>query len=319
MLYIDDLDRCSAKDVVKVLQAVNLLLTFKLFVVVIGVDGRWLEASLSSHYDRLLRSPVEYLEKIIQLPFVLRPMSPDAYVAMVGDLTTARVRALPTDAGQGGSGEHGDAGEDRYSGSLVRSVGRARRRDRGAHGRDVSGGCGRRGRRTAAAGSAAGVAGHQRARTQAARQGRRAHHDPTDHEAVRQHLPDGPGVRGRHGRGQVQPGRRRGVPSRHRPARRADGLPGREGDLRPDHERRPGRRRVDADEDTAEATAAAGPQRAGSPARSPIRTRSRSSRSSWTCRLPAPTSGGSRWCRGSPTTCRRSSLRRPSRSRPESG
>jgi len=95
VLYIDDLDRCSAKDVVKVLQAVNLLLTFKLFVVVIGVDGRWLESSLSSHYDKLLRSPVEYLEKIIQLPFVLRPMSPEAYAAMVVDLTSARKRMPP--------------------------------------------------------------------------------------------------------------------------------------------------------------------------------------------------------------------------------
>ncbi|MET0863064.1 MAG: P-loop NTPase fold protein, partial [Nakamurella sp.] len=90
VLYIDDLDRCPAKEVVKVLQAVNLLLTFRLFVVVIGVDGRWLEASLSSHYDTLLRSPVEYLEKIIQLPFVLRPMGPDAYLALVDDLTSAR-------------------------------------------------------------------------------------------------------------------------------------------------------------------------------------------------------------------------------------
>jgi len=95
VLYIDDLDRCSAKDVVKVLQAVNLLLTFKLFVVVVGVDGRWLEASLSSHYNRLLRSPVEYLEKIIQLPFVLRPMSPDAYAAMVLDLTSEWKRTEP--------------------------------------------------------------------------------------------------------------------------------------------------------------------------------------------------------------------------------
>ena len=116
VLYIDDLDRCSAKDVVKVLQAVNLLLTFRLFVVVIGVDGRWLETSLSRHYDRLLRSPVEYLEKIIQLPFVLRPMSPDAYVTMVDDLTTARIRAVPIDADQGGLGEPGDTDEDRYSG-----------------------------------------------------------------------------------------------------------------------------------------------------------------------------------------------------------
>ena len=135
-LDIDDLDRCSAKDVVKVLQAVNLLLTFRLFVVVIGVDGRWLEASLSRHYDRLLRSPVEYLEKIIQLPFVLRPMSPDNYVTMVEDLTTARVRVRPPESGQGGSGGWGRRRRQVF-GRLVRTVGVPRRRDRGGHGRDV--------------------------------------------------------------------------------------------------------------------------------------------------------------------------------------
>lgn len=89
VLYIDDLDRCPAEEVVKVLQAVNLLLTFKLFVVVIGVDGRWLEASLRACYDKLLESPRDYLEKIIQLPFVLRPMSPDGYSALVASLTPA--------------------------------------------------------------------------------------------------------------------------------------------------------------------------------------------------------------------------------------
>lgn len=41
VLYIDDLDRCPPKRVVEVLEAVHLLLAFPLFVVVVGVDVRW--------------------------------------------------------------------------------------------------------------------------------------------------------------------------------------------------------------------------------------------------------------------------------------
>jgi KAP family P-loop domain len=44
ILFVDDLDRCPHDKVVDVLQAVHLLLAFKLFVVVVGVDSRWLEA-----------------------------------------------------------------------------------------------------------------------------------------------------------------------------------------------------------------------------------------------------------------------------------
>ena len=46
VLYIDDLDRCRDEQVVQVLEAVHLLLAFDLFVVVVGVDVRWLEGSL---------------------------------------------------------------------------------------------------------------------------------------------------------------------------------------------------------------------------------------------------------------------------------
>jgi hypothetical protein len=48
ILYIDDLDRCPADKVVDVLQAVHLLLAYPLFVVVVGVDPRWLSHSLTS-------------------------------------------------------------------------------------------------------------------------------------------------------------------------------------------------------------------------------------------------------------------------------
>ncbi len=49
VLYIDDLDRCREKEVVEVLQAVHLLLAFRLFVVVVAVDPRWLVHSLRVH------------------------------------------------------------------------------------------------------------------------------------------------------------------------------------------------------------------------------------------------------------------------------
>ena len=54
VLYIDDLDRCPPAIVVKVLQAVHLLLAFPLFVVVVAVDARWLAKSLEQHYGELL-------------------------------------------------------------------------------------------------------------------------------------------------------------------------------------------------------------------------------------------------------------------------
>ncbi|MGW4483067.1 P-loop NTPase fold protein [Amycolatopsis sp. NPDC004368] len=81
VLYIDDLDRCSSRQVVEVLEAVHLLLALELFVVVVGVDPRWLARSLSSHYDEILAdapghvTPEDYLEKIINLPLVLPGMS----------------------------------------------------------------------------------------------------------------------------------------------------------------------------------------------------------------------------------------------------
>ncbi|HET9767487.1 MAG TPA: P-loop NTPase fold protein, partial [Thermoanaerobaculia bacterium] len=94
ILYIDDLDRCPPHRVVEVLQAIHLLLAFPLFVVVVGVDARWVSRSLLLRYRRLWHiddpqaregdpdstaaTPQDYLEKIFQVPFWLEPMSADA-------------------------------------------------------------------------------------------------------------------------------------------------------------------------------------------------------------------------------------------------
>ena len=54
VLYIDDLDRCPPRQVVEVLQAVHLLLALDLFVVVVGVDPRWLVRALREQYPGTL-------------------------------------------------------------------------------------------------------------------------------------------------------------------------------------------------------------------------------------------------------------------------
>lgn len=120
ILYIDDLDRCPAERVVEVLQAVHLLLAFPLFVVVVGVDARWVSRALSMSYQHLLSETVardierapnqgadnehesnnvivndnhdqeslrvseliasshDYLEKIFQIPYWVKPMDKDS-------------------------------------------------------------------------------------------------------------------------------------------------------------------------------------------------------------------------------------------------
>jgi hypothetical protein len=78
VLYVDDLDRCTSDRVVHVLQAVNLLLTMPLFVVVVAVDPRWLLRALEEHYRQPLDGQaraLDYLDKIFHIPFAVRPMN----------------------------------------------------------------------------------------------------------------------------------------------------------------------------------------------------------------------------------------------------
>jgi hypothetical protein len=99
ILYIDDLDRCPARKVVEVLQAVHLLLAMPLFVAVVGVDLRWLLHSLETQYTAFQNagveaavrpewatSPLNYLEKIFQIPFTLNRMKDTGYQNLVNVL-----------------------------------------------------------------------------------------------------------------------------------------------------------------------------------------------------------------------------------------
>lgn len=133
VLYIDDLDRCPPDRVVKVLQAVHLLLAFPLFVVVVAVDARWLSQSLQAHYQKLLAtstlrdglelsegfgrqaSPQDYLEKIFQVPFWVRPLPEKARIRIVQGLVAESLVSSPAGSAGGGEkqrgpGDQGDTG-----------------------------------------------------------------------------------------------------------------------------------------------------------------------------------------------------------------
>jgi hypothetical protein len=87
IIYIDDLDRCHEDKVYEVLQAIHLLLAFDLFVVVVGVDVKWVQAALAKQFEtgdaqadkatepQRVERAMHYLEKIFQIPFWLRPLA----------------------------------------------------------------------------------------------------------------------------------------------------------------------------------------------------------------------------------------------------
>ncbi|HKQ51849.1 MAG TPA: P-loop NTPase fold protein, partial [Pyrinomonadaceae bacterium] len=130
VLYIDDLDRCPPERVVQVLQAIHLLLAFPLFVVVVGVDARWVTRSLQESYEWLRAeadadgheqkrddaqatgevqgaTPHDYLEKIFQIPFWLKPMEDDDCKDLIEGLTK-NSREDSGDAGNGRVGRKSD-------------------------------------------------------------------------------------------------------------------------------------------------------------------------------------------------------------------
>ncbi len=127
ILYIDDLDRCEPDKVVEVLQAIHLMMAFKLFMVVVGVDARWLGRSLKQRYPFLVHesnshnisqnnaqnstqnfsnkkqaehtdrnddpyaaSTQDYLEKIFQIPFWLKPMDATKATNMISQLLVSK-------------------------------------------------------------------------------------------------------------------------------------------------------------------------------------------------------------------------------------
>jgi WD40 repeat protein len=118
VLYIDDLDRCPPRRVVEVLEAVHLMLALDLFVVVVAVDARWLIRSLEYHHRELfqgnednenLATPIDYLDKIFQIPFTLLAPAPAATADYLRSLLPQPAPAQRTLGGRDGTAGPGVA------------------------------------------------------------------------------------------------------------------------------------------------------------------------------------------------------------------
>jgi hypothetical protein len=94
ILYIDDLDRCPEENVVQVLEAVNLLMAYSLFIVVVGVDQQWVRnALIIKHRNQFADAsqplePARYLEKIFQIPFYLKKAEDKSVKRMIDKLVS---------------------------------------------------------------------------------------------------------------------------------------------------------------------------------------------------------------------------------------
>ena len=99
VLYIDDLDRCPPNRVIEVLEAIQLLLKTELFIVVLAIDDRYIARALEQVYKGVLTrhgspSGIDYLEKIIQIPYRMRPIAPN----IVADYLRSQVTVTSTES-----------------------------------------------------------------------------------------------------------------------------------------------------------------------------------------------------------------------------
>jgi hypothetical protein len=107
VLFIDDLDRCPPTRVVEVLEAAQLLVKTRLFVVVMAMDVRYITKALEKAYEGVLDrrgapSGLDYIEKIVQIPYRIRPISAEAMPGYLRSQMQLKVEELePAQSGGG--------------------------------------------------------------------------------------------------------------------------------------------------------------------------------------------------------------------------
>ena len=117
VVFIDDLDRCPPNKVVDVLEGIKLILKNKQFVVFLAVDTRIVSRAIEYRYRQVLQSGrrrppgelgMEYLAKIVQIPFLLpRPGRSQLESLVIGS------QPVQVTAGTGGAPPPADVVDDK--------------------------------------------------------------------------------------------------------------------------------------------------------------------------------------------------------------
>jgi len=117
VLIIDDLDRCPPKAVVEMLEAVQLLVKTRLFVVVLAMDVRYVTRALEKEYEGILvrdgaPSGLDYIEKIVQIPYRIPSIEPGAMLRFLGSQMTLRGVEEPNTGEKPDGANDGEDGAD---------------------------------------------------------------------------------------------------------------------------------------------------------------------------------------------------------------
>ncbi|MBN1137800.1 MAG: SUMF1/EgtB/PvdO family nonheme iron enzyme [Anaerolineae bacterium] len=88
VVFVDDLDRCLPEKAVQVLEAIKLFLDVPGCIFVLGLDDEAIEQAVQTRYQGKVKAR-EYLEKIVQLPFILPPIEGEAMLQYVNALAPA--------------------------------------------------------------------------------------------------------------------------------------------------------------------------------------------------------------------------------------
>ena len=84
VIFIDDLDRCLPENAVQVMESIKLYLDSPNVSFVIGVEPEVVRTGIRARYkENAALAEKEYLEKIVQLPFVMRGLDRDAAMQLI--------------------------------------------------------------------------------------------------------------------------------------------------------------------------------------------------------------------------------------------
>jgi len=88
VVFVDDLDRCLPERTVEVLEAIKLFLDVPGCIFVLGVDPPKVQEGIRRRYQNSLAEGegADYLEKIIQLPFLLPAIDPGSMLGFIAGL-----------------------------------------------------------------------------------------------------------------------------------------------------------------------------------------------------------------------------------------
>ena len=83
-VFVDDLDRCTPENCVRVLEAIRLFFDLDGCLFILGIDHEVVQKGIEVKYDRHLKMRGrDYLDKLIQLPFTLPPISAQSFDSFI--------------------------------------------------------------------------------------------------------------------------------------------------------------------------------------------------------------------------------------------